>query len=351
MNSKKKYNHNDLRTFVETALREVGVSKENAEISADVMIEANLCGVDSHGVRMLPGYITLIRNGKINPKGSIKVLKDTPVVAQLDGDLVLGSVIGVHSMNMATEKAKNSGIGFVIVRNSTHWGRPAYYPALAAKKGCIGICFTNTESNMPPWGGKEARLGNNPFCIGAPRASGDPVVLDMAMSQAAWGKIFMYQREGRKAPFGWGLDRQGNPTDDPEEIIKSKRILPMGQHKGAGLSFMIDLMTGILADGKFGEELVEEGKGQPWATAYTQAYIAIDIRYFTSLREFQTRVDGFISYVKSASCVEGFSEVNVPGERAWKEEARRIEDGIPIDNVTLDQLHSLAAELGIPLPS
>jgi LDH2 family malate/lactate/ureidoglycolate dehydrogenase len=346
----KKVKVNNLRTFTEQVFQVVGVSREDAETAAAVMIEANLCGVDSHGVRMLPGYITLIRNGKINAKGQIKVIKETPVIAHLDGTLALGSVVAVHAMQMAVEKAKTSGVGFVLVRNSTHWGRPAYYSTLAARRGCIGICFVNTESNMPPWGAKEPRIGNNPLSIGAPRASGDPVVLDMAMSQAAWAKIVMYSQGARKVPLGWGLDEEGRPTDDPAAILKSKRMIPMGQHKGSGLSLMIDIMTGILSGGKYCGELSEQGKGQPWATGYSQAFIAIDIASFMPLEEFQRRVDELVSYVKGAQTAEGFSEITIPGERAWMEKALRDREGIPLEEITLGELRTLANELRVPFP-
>jgi len=344
----RKVNANNLRTFTQQVFQVAGVSREDAETAAAVMIEANLCGVDSHGVRMLPGYITLIRNGKINPRGQIKVIKETPVIAHLDGNLALGSVVGVHAMQRAVEKAKTSGVGLILVRNSTHWGRPAYYSTLAARRGCIGICFVNTESNMPPWGAKEPKIGNNPLSIGAPRASGEPVVLDMAMSQAAWSKIVMYSQEMRKAPLGWGLDEEGRPTDDPAAILKSKRMVPMGQHKGSGLSLMIDIMTGILSGGKYCGELSEEGKGQPWATGYSQAFIAIDIASFIPLNEFQRRVDELVTYVKGAQTAEGFSEITIPGERAWRERALRVKDGIPLDEITLGELRTLANQSGVP---
>lgn len=343
-----KVTDSDLRTFAERVFQAVGVHAEDAETAAAVMIEANLCGVDSHGVRMLPGYITLIRNGKINPGGRIKIIKESPVIAHLDGNLALGSVVGVHAMETAVEKAKISGVGLVLVRNSTHWGRPAYYPMLAARKGCIGICFGNTESNMPPWGATESRVGNNPISIGAPRASGEPVVLDMAMSQAALGKIAMYDRMGRKVPPGWGLDDKGRSTDDPASILKSKHILPMGQHKGSGLSIMIDMMTGILSGGKHGGELLEEAKGQPWATAYSQTFIAIDVAIFIPFKEFQRRVDEFVTYVKGAQRAEGFSEITVPGERALREKDLRKRNGIPLDDVTLGELQTIAKDLGVP---
>jgi LDH2 family malate/lactate/ureidoglycolate dehydrogenase len=348
MNKKVKASH--LRTFTEQVLQVVGVLREEAETAAAVMIEASLCGVDSHGVRMLLGYITLIRNGKINPRGQIKVIKETAVIAHLDGDLALGSVVGVHAMQMAVEKAKTSGVGFILVRNSAHWGRPAYYSTLAARQGCIGICFVNTESNMPPWGAKEPRIGNNPLSIGAPRAGGEPVVLDMAMSQAAWFKIVMYSREARKVPLGWGLDEEGRPTEDPALILKSKRMVPMGQHKGSGLSLMIDIITGILSGGKYCGELSEEGKGQPWATGYSQAFIAIDITTFISLEEFQRRVEELLTYVKGAKRAESFGEITIPGERAWRERALRERDGIPLDEMTLGELRTLAKDLGVPFP-
>lgn len=347
----KKINADDLRTFGEQVFQAAGVLREDAKTAAAAMVEANLFGVDSHGVRMLPGYITLIRNGKINPRGQIQVIRETPVIAHLDGNLALGSVVGSHAMKMAVEKAKTSGVGFILVRNSTHWGRAGYYSTLAARQGCIGICFVNTESNMPPWGAKEPRIGNNPLSVSAPRAPGEPVVLDMAMSQAAWYKIVMYNREARKVPLGWGLDNEGRPTDDPAAILKSKRMVPMGHHKGSGLSLMIDIMTGILSGGKYCGELSEEGKGQPWATGYSQAFIAIDIVSFTPLEEFQRRVDQLVTYVKGAPMAEGFSEITVPGESAWREKALRERDGIPLDEVTLGELRTLANQLGVPFPT
>ncbi len=336
-----------LRTFVEEALRSAGLDGEEARIAASALVEANLCGVDSHGVRMLPGFVTLIRKGKINPKGRIRVIKETPVVAHLDADLSLGSVVGVHSMNTATEKAIKHGLGLVLVRNSSHWGRAAYYSSIAAQQGCVGICFCNTESNMPIWGAKEPRIGNNPLSIGAPRASGPPVILDMAMSQAAFFKIVLYNREGKKVPFGWGVDDQGRPTDDPKEILKSRRLVPMGQHKGSGLAFMIDLLTGILSGGRFCGELMEEAKGMPHATSYAQAFLAIDISTFLPLEDFGRRVDDLIQYVKGGKLAEGFEEINFPGERAWREKSRREKDGIPLDEVTLGELAKLAQELNI----
>ena len=343
----KRVNVNDLRKFTEKILLSAGICPNDTKTAVDVMLEANLCGVDSHGVRMLPGIVKLIRNGKVNPVGNIKVIKETPVIAHLDGDRAIGSVIGVYAMNMAVEKARASGIGLVVVKNSTHWGRPAYYPALAARKDCIGICFTNTEANMPAWGTKEHRLGNGPLSIGAPRTGANPVVLDIAMSQAAWGKIAVFKQLGKKAPLGWGLDSEGNPTDDPDAIMKSGQALPMGQYKGAGLSLMIDIMTGILSGGLNSAELVAEGKDQPWASAYSQTFMAIDVSFFSPLEEFKRRVDELIDYVKSAEPSEGFDEILIPGERAWRERAIREKEGIPVGALSVDQLLELAEQTGV----
>ena len=347
---RKKIQPAELREFADRIFQAAGAEREQAGIAAAALVEANLCGVDSHGVRMLPGQIKLIRNGKINPKGRIEAVKETPVIAHLDAGLALGSVVGVHSMKMAAQKAKVSGIGFVLVRNSTHWGRAANYAAIAAREGCFGICFANTESNMPIWGAKKPSIGNNPMAVGAPRASGEPVVLDMAMSQAAFFKIVLQHREGRKVPFGWGVDEQGNPTDDPAAILKSRRLVPMGQHKGSGLAFMIDILTGILSGGRFCGELLEEAKGMPHATSYSQAFLAIDVEAFMPLRVFEKRVDELVEYVKSAPLAEGFSEINIPGERAWRERTLREREGIPLDDVTFGELQGLAEEMGVPFP-
>lgn len=338
----------DLIAFVEQAYRSAGAPQEYARTAAEVMVEANLCGVDSHGVRMLPGFMSLVRGGKINPQGKIEVIKETPVIAHLEANLAPGNVVSVQAMKMAVEKAKASGIGFVLVRNSTHWGRAASYPVRAAREGCIGICFVNTESNMPYWGTREPRIGNNPLSIGAPRASGEPVVLDMAMSQAAFFKIVLYHREGKKVPPGWGVDAQGQTTDDPAKILKSRRLVPTGQHKGSGLALMIDILTGILSGGMFCGELLGEAKGMPHATGYGQAFIAIDIASFLPLEVFQRRVDELVSYVKAGPLAEGFTEIHIPGERSWKERALREKDGIPLDEITLDELRTLAGQLGIP---
>jgi LDH2 family malate/lactate/ureidoglycolate dehydrogenase len=341
-------NADDLRKFVEQVYQTVGASAEYAQISAEVMVEANLCGVDSHGVRMLPGFVTLARNGKINPKGKVKVIRETPVIAHLDGCLAPGHAVSVQAMKMAVEKAKTSAIGFVLVGNSTHWGRAAYYPVLAAREGCVGVCFVNTESNMPYWGTRAPRIGNNPLSIGAPRASGEPVVLDMAMSQAAFFKIVLYNREGKKVPLGWGVDEKGQPTDDPAAIIKSRRLVPTGQHKGSGLALMIDILTGVLSGGMFCGELLGEAKGMPHATAYAQAFMAIDIASFLPLEVFKRRVDELVAYVKEGPLAEGFSEISIPGERSWRERALREKLGIPLDEITLGELRTLAGQLGIP---
>ena len=341
-------NADDLRKFVEQVYQTMGASEEYAQISAEVMVEANLCGVDSHGVRMLPGFVTLARNGKINPKGKIGVIKETPVIAHLDGGLAPGHVVSVQAMKTAVKKARSSGIGFVLVRNSTHWGRAAYYPVLAAREGCVGVCFVNTESNMPYWGTRAPRIGNNPLSIGAPRASGEPVVLDMAMSQAAFFKIVLYGREGKKVPLGWGVDEKGQPTDDPAAILKSRRLVPTGQHKGSGLALMIDILTGVLSGGMFCGELLGEAKGMPHATAYAQAFMAIDIASFLPLEVFKRRVDELVTYIKEGPLAEGFCEISIPGERSWREKALREKVGIPLDEITLSELRTLASQLGIP---
>jgi LDH2 family malate/lactate/ureidoglycolate dehydrogenase len=337
----------DLRAFVEQVYQTLGAFQEDAKTSAEVVVEANLCGVDSHGVRMLPGFVAQARSGKMNPGGRIEVLKETPVIAHWDAHLALGQLVSVLAMKKAVEKAKASGIGFVLVRNSTHWGRAGYYPVLAAREGCIGICFVNTESNMPYWGTREPRIGNNPLSIGAPRAYGEPVVLDMAMSQAAFFKIVLYNREGKKIPLGWGVDEEGRPTDDPAAVLKSRRLVPTGQHKGAGLALMIDIMTGILSGGRFCAELLGDNKGAPHSTGYGKVFLAIDISAFLPLEVFKRRVEELVAYVKGGLPAEGFSEITIPGERSWRERALREKVGIPLDEITLGELKALAEKLGI----
>jgi LDH2 family malate/lactate/ureidoglycolate dehydrogenase len=225
--------HTKLMRQVEEALQKNAVPSQIAHVEAEIMTESDLMGVPSHGVRMLPALLQGIQEGKAAADPQIRIIKEHKATCVIDGDNGPGRFVSLEGMNHAIKRAKEFGIGACLATNVTHWGRAFAYAFRAAQAGTIGICTTNAIPNTLSWNSTKPLLGNNPLAIGVPRPDHDPIVLDIAMSQAAHGKIATYARERKKVPLGWGLDSYGRPSTDPDEILKSHRLLPFGDHKGA----------------------------------------------------------------------------------------------------------------------
>jgi LDH2 family malate/lactate/ureidoglycolate dehydrogenase len=228
-------------------------------MEAEIAAEVDLCGVHSHGAQLLPALVRNIRRGITSPDPQIEVRVEYPatVLAQTERGQrsARGRYVSATGMDMAVARAQSHGIGAVAIRDvaSTRCagtrGRGHSYALRAARAGMVGLAFTNAYANFPAWGTRVPSLGNNPLAIGVPSPDGEPVVLDMAMSQTAIGRVRAAAAAGERVPLGWGLDQDGRPTDDPRAILASGRVLPMGEHKGSGLAFMIDLLTAGLAGG------------------------------------------------------------------------------------------------------
>ncbi len=333
--------HAQLVATIRDTLTSVGVPLAIAEIEAEVMEEADLLGVPSHGVRMLPGLVRGLEEGRANPQPQIKILHERAATLFVDGDNGPGRYLSVYALRQAIERAKQFGVGVCLATRVTHWGRGHAYAYRIAQADCVGICTTNAIPNMVAYGSARPLLGNNPLAIGVPRRNRDPIVLDMAMSQAAVGKVGTYLREGRPVPEGWGVDNNGRPTTDPAAILSGGKVLPIGEHKGAGLALMMELITGALAGGLLSQEIgARDASGlDPGAT---KIFIALDVQAFLDLDQFAQRVDDLLKYLCTA---EPGRSITYPGERGWQARDQNLRAGVPIHPEIVEQLKAIGVVL------
>ena len=333
--------HEDLVGLVSQTLAGEGMRAPGRFFEADVMVEADLLGVPSHGVRTLPMLVRALREGRATANPQIKFLRDRSASCVIDGDNGTGRSVSVQAMQFAVDRAKQFGVGVCLANRVTHWGRAHAYAYRAAQNGCIGICTTNAVPNMLAWNSKQPLLGNNPLAIGVPRGSQNPVVLDMAMSQAAVGKVGTYLREGKPAPPNWGLDADGNPTSDPAAILASRRVLPFGDHKGAGLAVMMELITGALAGGLLSQEIGKRDSTGLDADS-TKLFVALDVQSFVKPLRLAERTEDLFVYLREA---EPGLEIAYPGDRGWQTRERYLAEGIPIHPEIVEQLKEIGVDL------
>jgi LDH2 family malate/lactate/ureidoglycolate dehydrogenase len=340
MDQEIRVSHADLVAAIDRSLAGVGVPPAVREVEARIMAEADLQGVPSHGVRMLPPLLAAIREKRITADPRTRLERDHGATCLFDGDRGPGRFVATRAMEHAIERARSFGVGVCLARHTTHWGRAHAYSCQAAWAGYIGLCATNAIPVMLAWGSSRPLLGNNPLAIAVPHTP-DPVVLDIAMSQAAYGKIGTYRREGKKTPPGWGLDAAGKPTDDPAAILATRKLLPMGEHKGAGLALMIELLTGALAGGLLSQEIAAtDATGQDSDTS--KLFLAIDIAAFGSRDRFAERVDDMLAYLRTKEPEAG---IKFPGERGWQTRARYLTEGIPLHPEIVAQLQAIGVQL------
>jgi LDH2 family malate/lactate/ureidoglycolate dehydrogenase len=279
--------------------------------------------------------IAALTDGRVAPDPEIKTIRDLGAICVLDFGNGTGRYIAATAMQAATERARQFGIGVCLAKNTTHWGRAHAYASRAAQEGFIGICTTNAIPTMAIWGAKKRVIGNNPLAIGIPGLEGDkPVVLDMAMSQAAVGKVATWLREGREVPGNWGIDAQGEPSNNPRDILTGA-VLPMGEHKGASLALMMELLTAALAGAAFSQELFARDQSGIDADS-TKIFIALNVAAFIEPELFQSRVGDFLKYLTQEA-----APFQYPGERGWDARAKNLRDGVPLHREILAQLKQL----------
>jgi len=336
----------ELHNFTTEILIKNGVPSNDAEIVAESLIFANLRGVDTHGVLRLKIYVDRINAGGNNPAPSIKVVEDSPVSAVLDGGNSLGQVGGHKAMKLAIEKARNVGIGIVTVRNSNHYGTAGYYAMMALEEDMIGVSFTNVLASMPPTGGRQPRTGNNPFAIAFPAGEEYPVVLDAASSLSSWGKVFIAAQKCEPLPEGCFLDKDGNPTLKPEDVLNGGMLLPIAGYKGYGISLCIGILTGLLSGGSFDVDVPHPNIhiAKPGDNSFFMAAIRVD--QFVPAEQFKKRMDEVIRLIKTTELAADADRIYLPGEKEYEMEKQRRVTGIPLSERMIDELNALAKESG-----
>ena len=343
-------NHQALTDFVVEVLQKLGVPTEDATITAQNLVKADLRGIESHGVARLKRYTDGLKNGVVRTHPNVKKVRETPVTALMDGDFGLGQVVSYRAMNVAIEKAKKSYVGLVGVRNSNHFGIAGFYGLMAVDHDLIGLVMTNTRPLVAPTFSKQKVIGTSPICVAVPTGA-KGFMLDMATSVAPVGKLEVARRLGEKVPLGWGIDPEGNLTDDPSSITKGA-LLPLGGlgevlggHKGYGLSAVVDILSGVLTGANW-SEAVGETQG-PAPANVGHFFGAINPEAFMPLSEFKSRMEQFIKSLKSAPRLPGAEEIYVAGEKSAYTEEVRKKIGVALDLKTIEMLRQLGAETGV----
>jgi len=337
--------HTDARKFVEAVLRGNGVPEDHATIVADCLVQADLRGVDTHGINRIPSYMARIREGVLNARGSPTLQQVTPVVAQVDGQNGFGFVAAHLAMKRAIEMAREFGIGMVSVKHSNHYGMAAWIVQQALDAGMMSLVFTNSSPALPVWGGREKLMGVSPLACGAPAGKEPPFILDMAPSVAARGKIYKAARRGEKIPLDWALDKEGRPTDDPHRALEGV-MLPMGGPKGSALSIMMDVFSGVLSGSAFAGHVTNPyDPSRPADVGHFIVAIKPDL--FMSLDDFKARMDYLYRRVVDSEKASGVDRIYFPGEIEQLTQAERLKTGIPYVEAEIEALNREAERVGV----
>lgn len=343
--------HEDLQKLTQAIFEKAGAPREEAAIISNHLVEANLMGHDSHGVIRVVGYARGMQSS--DTKGcEYETMKETPATAVIDARGGLGIVAATRAMKLSVAKARNCTFGAVGIHNCTHTGRLGAFPVLAAREGMVGICMLNGGARfVAPFGGTEGRMPPNPLAFAAPRAQGDPVVLDIATSSVAGGKVEVKRVRGEPLPEGWMIDSEGKPVTDAERIWSSENpaaVLPLGGlefgHKGFGLGFMVDCLAGGLSAAGCSRE-------QPTRGASGFLAIAIKIEDFVPLEEFEQEVDHLAAWLKACPTMPDVDEVYLPGEIENRRLEQGLRNGLVLDEPTWIGIMELANELNLSVPA
>lgn len=335
----------DATEFVRSVLIGNGVPPRNASIVADCLVQADLRGVDTHGINRIPSYMARIREGVLDAKADPSLNQITPVVAQVDGKNGFGFVAAHMGMARAIEMAKDFGIGMVSVKHSNHFGMSAWVVQQALDAGMMSLVFTNSSPALPVWGGRSKLMGVSPIACGAPAGKEKPFILDMAPSVAARGKIYKAARRGEKIPTDWALDGEGKQTDDPNQALEGV-MLPMGGPKGSALAIMMDVFSGVLSGSAFAGHVTNPyDPSKPADVGHFLVAIKPDL--FMSLEDFKERMDYLYRRVVESEKMAGVDRIYYPGEIEQLTREQRMETGIPYVQAEIDVLNREAERVGV----
>jgi LDH2 family malate/lactate/ureidoglycolate dehydrogenase len=337
----------NLVAFITRALTAAGIPPHDAGQVAALMAESDARGGDAHGVFRLPQYVKQIQSGAVNPRPNIQIISNKPGSALIDGDNALGHLVMKRAAELAIEKARECGVGCVGTRRSNHAGPAQLYPRMAAEQNMIGIYFCVGNANLlPPWGGTESLLSTNPISIAVPGSRHSAIVLDMATTNTAFGKIRLKAQKGEPMPEGWMIDREGKPLTDPKRASEGF-LLPIGGPKGYGLALMIGLIAGTLNGAAFGRDVVDYTVDSKTPSNTGQSIVALDIAAFADVPSFKEQVDEVWDVMKSSPTLPGVDEVRLPGERSEQIYIERMAHGIPLSEGQRKILDELAGRLGV----
>ncbi|RYY40962.1 MAG: Ldh family oxidoreductase [Chitinophagaceae bacterium] len=355
------YAYASLHSFSQSVFRSMGCSEDEALLATRVLLSADMRGVDSHGIARLTGYVRLWEVQRVNAQPQVRVLHETPSTATMDGDGGLGLVVAPKAMQLAIDKAKQVGSGWVSVQNSNHFGIAGYHAMMALEHDMIGIALTNASPLVAPTFSVERLLGTNPIAVAVPAGSEPAFVADMATTTAANGKLEILQRKNGTAPEGWIQDKDGDSSTDPHALKTGGALLPLGgdrehgSHKGYALGAVVDILSAVLSGANYG----------PWVPPFP-AYVpmptnmpgkgighffgAMRVDAFRPANDFKNHMDNWIRRFRSAQTMEGQDRVLIPGDPEREIEAERRTAGIPLLRAVVDDLQVLADKFGIPMP-
>jgi len=331
-----------LRAFAGACLEQVGVPPGSAAMVADNLVEADLRGVESHGVARLKVYVERLAARLVAPEAQGVVLRERAAMALLDGENGLGAVIGTAAVELAARKARQAGCAFVAVRNSNHFGTAAYYLIPPIRQRMIGFVITNGPATMTVWGGRTRAIGTNPIAFGIPARRERPIILDMATSTVARGKLIFANLKGEPLPDGWAVDPEGNPTRDAAVALKGA-LLPVGGPKGSGLALAIEILCGLLAGGPVLDGVGELYNNPTKPQGTSHLFGVLDVAAFEDVEGFLDRVDDLIGRVRALPRMPGVERIYLPGEPEWLTKEHRTRTGIPLPPALFDEIKGLAA--------
>ncbi|HWO76171.1 MAG TPA: Ldh family oxidoreductase [Bacillus sp. (in: firmicutes)] len=344
------YHESGLRQFCEELLTRIGMAEENAKVVADSLIQANLEGIDSHGISRLPIYVKRFMDKRITLNPSIQMTKMTPSILIVDGDHGLGHIVSYYAIKEAIGMSKENGMTAIAIKNSNHFGTASYFCQLACEQNLACIALTNSPPGIAPWGGKEAFFGTNPIAFGFPTGTDQPVIIDLSTSIVARGKIILAAKQGNRIPDDWAIDDEGKPTNDPEAALRGS-LLPIGGAKGSALALAVEILTGVLTGSAFGPHVknIYDDRETEYAKV-GHFFILMDIEKFMELNMFFASIQNLLDEMKSVSKAEGTKEIRYPGERRKKDSEKKRKEGILLSSSVEMELLEIGSKYNVNFP-